>query len=129
MEKINKNSNKENENENTNSNSNSNHLFENYNGNCYFYILNTSHNFTYEGDGMLKNNTLNKYVETQTEKINPGYIMIKALESGVECALSGLNGANYWINELQHIYFERPNGDYILEFKNIFLNINLKKNF
>jgi hypothetical protein len=107
----------ENENENNYSNL-KNNLYENYNGNCYFYILNTTHNFTYEGRGLLKDITLNKYVECQTEKIKPGYIMIKALESGVECAVSGLNGAKYWINDFQHVYFERPDGSYILEFRN-----------
>lgn len=86
--------------------------------NCYFYILNHSTKYIYEGNGRLINETTNSYVESQTERNKPGYIMIKALESGVECALSGLNGANYRIHELQHVYFTRSEGYHILQFRN-----------
>ena len=67
---------------------------------------------------MLRNETLKNYVETQTERTKPGYVMVKALESGVVCALSGLNGENYRIHELQHVYFTRSEGNHILEFRN-----------
>jgi hypothetical protein len=89
-----------------------------YDGNCYFYILDHSSSYSYSGEGVLYNETTRQYVQTQTESLKPGYIMIKALESGVECALSGLNGAYYRINELQHVYFTRAEGDYILQFRN-----------
>jgi hypothetical protein len=71
---------------------------------------------------MLKNETLNCYVESQTEKTKPGYVTVKALESGVTCALSGLHGQDYRIHELQHVYFARSEGTHILEFKNNYGN-------
>jgi len=80
--------------------------------------LNNTQNYTYEGQGMLRNEDTNSYVESQTEKIKPNYIMIKALESGVNCAISGLHGQNYRIHELQHVYFARARGEHILHFRN-----------
>lgn len=65
---------------------------------------------------MLKNESINHYVESQTEKVKPGYITVKALESSTECAISGLNGAYYKIDEYQHVYFNRKDGNYILQF-------------
>ena len=85
---------------------------------CYFYILNHSNDYIYKGEGKLWNETLGSYNESQTERTKPGYVMIKALESGIECAVSGLNGANYNIHEFQHVYFARSEGDHILRFLN-----------
>ena len=84
---------------------------------CYFYILNNSNRFTYEGKGMMRNDHTNEYVESQTEKTKPGYITVKALESPTECAISGLNGAYYKLDELQHVYFTRNEGNYVLQFR------------
>lgn len=87
---------------------------------CYFYILNHSEKtkYQYEGQGMLRNLSNDTYVESQTEKIKPGYIVIKSLESETECAISGLNGQYYKINDFQHVYFSRNEGKYILQLRN-----------
>lgn len=38
------------------------------------------------------------------------------MESNIECALSGLNGAYYNIHALQFVNFARPEGQFILRF-------------
>ncbi len=81
---------------------------------CYFYLLNPSSVYSYRGNGVLWNETLNQNTVSQNQQTNPGYITIKALDSSIECAISGFNGAYYRVNELQFVNFARQEGQYIL---------------
>ena len=85
---------------------------------CYFYLLNPSTIYCYRGDGILWNENLNKFSESQNQITKSEYITIKALESPIECAISGLNGAFYKVHEMQDVIFARKEGEYILKFLN-----------
>lgn len=97
-------------------------IYDEENSLSYFYLLNPSENYCYKGEGKIFNESSNKFHSSKSqEKINSGenHICIKALEKPIECAISGLNGAYYKINEQQHVVFAREEGSYILKFKNL----------
>ena len=87
--------------------------------NTYFYLLNPSTIYCYKGEGKLWNENLKKYYEKKNNKISGDYISVRALNNSIDCAISGLNGVYYKIDEMQHVNFARPEGDYILKFKDI----------